>query len=242
MKMNKMGILMLVAMLGLAWNCGDDDDDDGASGGNGGNAGAAGEDNAGAGGGGQAGAAGEGDAGEVPEGPTADFEFDVVSFKVADGDEQKVHINGLPLEEMAGADRVSGTEWETTTRTGVRFSEILDQADITADDDTPVNCVARDNFDPLRTKLGNDTSKLVQFAFFRDNAYVYVGSPGDKDPLYPEMEGKSLIVDYDIDSDGDVPAYLEGTLAGLGMFRWKMIEEIESENVHGVIEIDPVFE
>ena len=58
----------------------------------------------------------------------------------------------------------------------------------------------------------------------RDHGYIYVGSPGDKDPLYPEMEGKSLQVDFDLDSDAAVPAAFGGKLAGLGMFRWKMLE------------------
>jgi len=168
----------------------------------------------------------------------AKCEFDAVTFQSDGGALQEVHINGLGVGEMSGADKVSADQWEVVQRRGVRFSDILSKAKITAADDAPINCVARDGWDPLRTKLQNDTSKLPQFAFLRDHGYVYVGSPGDKDPLYPEMEGKSLIVDYDVASDAEVPDYLGGTLAGLGMFRWMMIEKVD-DNQRGVIEINP---
>jgi hypothetical protein len=172
---------------------------------------------------------------------TADFEFDVVTFAIRDGEPQEVSINGLPLEEMSGAYKVDADTWEVVTREGVRFSDILDKAEIEVSDDTPVNCVARDNYDPLRTRLENDTTKLIKFDLFRDRGYVYVGSPGDKDPMFPEMEGKSLIVDYDVDEDADVPDYLGDTIASLGTFRWKMIEKIDDET-RGIIELDPVVE
>lgn len=169
----------------------------------------------------------------------ARFAFDVVTFSNAGSSPQEVHINGLPVVELPGANKVSGDTWEAVTRQGVRFSAILSQANIAVPDDTPVNCVARDGFDPLRTKLAGDTSKLPTFVFLRDHGYVYVGSPGDKDPLYPEMEGKSLIVDYDVDSDGKVPASLGGKLSSLGMFRWKMIEKVDGRT-RGIIELNPV--
>lgn len=170
----------------------------------------------------------------------ADCEFDVVTFAFADG-ERQVHINDLPVAELPGASLVSSNAWEVVTRRGVRFSDILARAGITISEDTPVNCVARDGFDPLRTKLANDTAKLPTFGYLSDHGYVYVGSPGDKDPLYPEMEGKSLIVDYDAASDAEVPAHLGGKLASLGMFRWKMIERIDDQT-RGIIEIDPVVQ
>ena len=175
------------------------------------------------------------------KGETADCEFDVVTFAVSGGDPIEVHINGLPVEKMNGADKVSDDAWEMVTRRGVAFDVILDKAGIDATDDTPVNCVARDNFDPLRTKLSGDTSALPTLGFLKDFGYVYVGKPGDKDPLYPEMEGRSLIVDYDVEGDDDVPAYLGGAVASLGMFRWKMVEKLDSAT-RGIIEINPVVE
>jgi hypothetical protein len=90
-------------------------------------------------------------------------------------------------------------------RRGVRFSEIFARAGFTADDDTPVNCIARDGYDILRGRLNSDTSRLPTFGFLRDHGYVYVGNPGDKDPLYPQMEGRSLMVDYDVTDDAPFP-------------------------------------
>jgi hypothetical protein len=172
---------------------------------------------------------------------TADCEFDVVAFTDAGGPVQEVHINGLVVADLPGADKVTADTWEVVTRRGVRFADILAKAGVTATEDAPVNCVARDGFDPLRTKLANDTTKLPTFAFLRDHGYVYVGSPGDKDPLYPTMEGKSLIVDYDPATDAEVPASLGGKLSSLGMFRWKMIEKID-EQTRGIVEISPVVQ
>lgn len=177
---------------------------------------------------------GEGLGGEV-----ASLEFDTVTLTIAGGAPQEVHLNGLPVEALAGADKVSSDTWEVVQRRGVRFSDIFAAAGVTVADDVKVNCVARDGFDPLRTRLGGDPSGLPTYAFVRDHGYVYVGSPGDKDPLYPEMEGRSLIVDYDLASDAEVPAELGGALASLGMFRWKMIERLD-EAQRGVIELDPV--
>jgi hypothetical protein len=173
------------------------------------------------------------------EGVLADCEFDVLTFTVAGGPLQEVHINGLPVVEVWGANKLEADEVEVVKRRGVRFSDIFVLAGIDRPDETSVNCVARDGWDPLRTRLGGDTSKLPTFSFIRDHAYVYVGSPGDKDPLYPEMEGRSLIVDYDLADDSEVPAGLGGTLVSIGMFRWKMVEKLD-ETRRGVIEIDPV--
>lgn len=173
------------------------------------------------------------------EGARADCEFDVLTFTVAGGSMQEVSINGLPVNEMWGANKLEADTVEVVRRRGVRFSDILILAGIDQPDETPVNCVARDGWDPLRTRLGGDTSKLPVFSFVRNYAYVYVGSPGDKDPLYPEMEGRSLIVDYDLADDSEVPASLGGTLASIGMFRWMMVEKLD-ETQRGIIEIDPV--
>ena len=171
----------------------------------------------------------------------ADCEFDVVTFTNAGGPPQEVHINGLAVADLPGADKVSADIWQVVTRRGVRFSDILAKTGVTTTEDAPVNCVARDGFDPLRTKLENITTKLPTFAFLRDHSYVYLGSPGDKDPLYPTMEGKSLIVDYDPATDAEVPAYLGGKISSLGMFRWKMIEKVD-EQTRGIIEISPVVQ
>ncbi|MBU1238622.1 hypothetical protein KJ865_02840, partial [Myxococcota bacterium] len=125
------------------------------------------------------------------------------------------------------------------TRRGVRFSRLLELAAIDLPDDTPVNCIARDGWDPLRSRLEGDVSLLPTLAFFRDHAYIYVGSPGEKDPLYPTMEGKSLMVDFDLASDEEVPAYLGGTLPAINIFRFMMVELVDEEH-RGILELDPV--
>ena len=174
-------------------------------------------------------------------GATADCEFPIVTFTVAGGEPVEVSLNGLPVADVKGADKIEGTTWEVVTRRGVRFTDILAKAGLSEPDTTPVNGVARDGFDPLRTKLAGDQSKLPTLAFLRDKGYVYVGGGGDKDPLYPEMEGRSLLVDYDLAGDADVPAELGGLLSSLGQFRWKMIEKLD-EQTRGVIELAPVVE
>jgi hypothetical protein len=171
-------------------------------------------------------------------GDTADCEYDLVTFKLADGSLVEVSINGLPVEVMSGADKSGADSVTVVERRGVRFLDILEKGGITADDAVPVNCVARDGYDPFRTKLGGDAAKLPTFGFLRDFGYVYVGSPGDKDPLYPEMEGKSLTVDYDLASDAEVPASLGENLTAINMFRWKMLEKVDDQQ-RGIIELDP---
>ncbi len=171
------------------------------------------------------------------EGPVADCEFDLLTFKLPDGTLVEVSINGLTVEELAGSEPVDKTTVAPTRRRGVRFSRILDLGALSVPDSAPVNCVARDDWDPLRTVLQNDLAKLPTFAFLRDHGYVYVGNPGDKDPLYPEMEGKGLIVDYDLTSDAQVPAHVGTTLAALNMHRWKMIEFVDATQ-RGLIELD----
>jgi hypothetical protein len=171
-------------------------------------------------------------------GDTAECEFDVLTFTVSGGDPVEVHINGLTVEELPGADKLGPDSVEMVTRRGVRFSSIFERGSITAEDDTPVNCVARDGWDPLRTRLDGDVSLLPTFAFMRDHAYVYVGSPGDKDPLYPQMEGRSLIVGYDLESDAEVPEHMGGSLAAMGLYRYMMVEKVD-ETQRGVFEVDP---
>lgn len=175
------------------------------------------------------------------EGPAADCEYDVVTFRLPDGSLQEVSINGLPVEKLAGAEVVDKTTVTATSRRGVRFSRILEKAKIAAPDEVPVNCVARDGWDPLRTVLQNDLAKLTTFSFLRDHGYVYVGNAGDKDPLYPEMEGRTLIVDYDLGAADQLPEYLGDNLAALNIFRWKMLEKYDATQ-QGTIEIDPQVE
>jgi len=147
-------------------------------------------------------------------------------------------INGLPVHLVQGAAKVGPDEVEVVERRGVRFDSILARAGVSASPASPVNCVARDGWDPLRTRLGGDTGGLPTLDFVQRHAYVYLGHPGDKDPLYPEMEGVSLCVDYDLGADEEVPASLGGTLRALAMHRWLMVERYDEE-ARGVIEIDP---
>ncbi|MBN2725133.1 MAG: hypothetical protein JXR95_13800 [Deltaproteobacteria bacterium] len=170
------------------------------------------------------------------DGEDADCEFDRLTFSLPSGIIE-VSINGLMVEEMNGANKLTADTVETVTRRGVRFSDIFSLAGISLPDETPVNCIARDGYDPLRTKLEGDISKLPTFGFLRDYGYIYVGNPGDKDPLYPEMEGKTLMVDYDIEDEGEIPEYLGGTLASLGIFRWMMVEYMD-ENQFGIFEMN----
>lgn len=172
-------------------------------------------------------------------GDSADCEFDILTFTTGDGSPVEVSVNGLPVVEVPGINKLTVDTFEVVTRRGVRFSEIFTRAGITADDDTPVNCIARDGYDILRGRLESDTSKLPTFGFMRDHGYVYVGNPGDKDPLYPQMEGRSLMVDYDVTEDAAVPANLGGTVMGMNAYRFKMVEKVDAQQ-RGLFEIDPV--
>lgn len=174
-------------------------------------------------------------------GDVADCEFDVLTFRTADGAPVEVSLNGLAVEELDGVNKLSLEEFEVVTRRGVRLSAIFERAGITAEDDTPVNCIARDGYDVLRAKLGSDPARLPTFAFMRDHGYVYVGGAGDKDPLFPEMEGKTLLVDYDLTEDVEVPEHLGGTILGMNQYRYKMIEKV-SDAARGLFELDPVVE
>ncbi len=171
-------------------------------------------------------------------GDQADCEFDILTFATADGTPVEVSINGLPVVELPGINKLTVDTFEVVTRRGVRMSEIFARAGIEADDDAPVNCIARDGYDVLRGRLESDTTRLPTFAFMRDHAYVYVGNPGDKDPLYPQMEGRSLMVDYDVTEDASVPANLGGTVMGMNQYRFKMVEKVD-EQQRGLFEIDP---
>ncbi len=174
-------------------------------------------------------------------GDEADCEFDVLTFQTADGTPIEVSINGLAVDELDGVNKLSLEEFEVVTRRGVRLSAIFERAGITAEDDTPVNCIARDGYDVLLARLGGDTAQLPTFAFMRDHGYIFVGSAGDKDPLYPSMDGKTLLVDYDLTEHAEVPEYLGGDIIGMSMYRYKMVEKIDAEQF-GLFVIDPVVE
>jgi hypothetical protein len=183
-----------------------------------------------------------------PAGDVAAFKYDVLTLNVGGGEKLEVSLNGLPLEAVKGADKVEGTTWEVVERRGVRFSKILEKAGITGDDSMPVNLIGRDGFDPLRTRI-KDTAKLPRLDFMRAHAYVYAGDPGSKDPLYPEVGAHSLIVDYDLESDADVPAYLGGSIASLSLMRMRMMEKVdlaefgeEGGVAQGLVEIAPGYE
>ncbi len=172
-------------------------------------------------------------------GDTAHCEFDIVTFRMADGSTVEVSINGLEVEELDGVNKLSNTEHEVVKRRGVRFAHIFAKAGITAADDTPVNCIARDGYDVLRARLDEDVSRLPTFEFVRDFGYVYVGNPGDKDPLFPAMEGRSLMVDYDIALDAEVPIHMGDSLLAIAQFRFKMVEKVDDQ-AKGIFEVDPV--
>ncbi len=167
----------------------------------------------------------------------AELDFHELTFSLA-GEEQIVSINGLPVEVLKGAIKVDVDKVKVLERRGVRFSQIFERAGFEIADETPINCIARDGWDPLRTRLENDRKRLPSFAFLRDRGYIYVGNPGDKDPLYPEMEGHALMVDYDLSETDELPPSLGSSLSDLNFFRWKMVERVDNAQ-YGVIEIDP---
>lgn len=172
-------------------------------------------------------------------GAVAECEFSLLTLRLAEGPLQEVDINGLPVEEMHGGEK-NGLAVDVVRRRGVRLSAIFARAGLSADEQTPVNGIGRDGYDPLRTRLGGDTSQLPDFGFVRDEGYVYLGGGGEKDVLhYPEMEGRSLMIDYDLASDAEVPAELGGMLSSIGQYRWKMMEKLGDQE-RGVLEIDPV--
>jgi hypothetical protein len=170
-------------------------------------------------------------------GGTADCEFDVLTFSVG-GEDVEVSVNGLTVHDLQGANNLTVDTVEMVTRRGVKMADVLTRAGITAADETPVAAIGRDGWDPFRTKLDGDTTKIPTFAFMRDHSYVFVGNPGDKDPLYPSMEGKSLMFDYDLATDADVPAYLGGALSAIGIFRYKMMEKVDADHF-GLFQVDP---
>jgi len=195
--------------------------------------------------------------------PNADCMYSVLTFKLADGSLAELDINGLPVQEFWGAQLLrqscnSPDNWQVLRRRGVSFADILDAAGITAPDSTPVNFTGRDGWDPWRTVLGCNPDKLMTIGYLRQYAYIYVGSPGlkdpalpvdapgnfAKDPLYPEMEGRSLCLDFNFESilDAQAAAFTGGMEVMpegcFGQYRYSMLEKY-SEAMFGIIEIDP---
>ena len=180
----------------------------------------------------------------------AAFKYDTVVIKLADGTEKEVKLNGLDLYKLNGAVKKDGNQWDVVQRKGVRMSDIFAKANITADDEVPVNLVGGDGFDVLRGKYQNDKSKLPHVDFMRAHAYIYADDPGSKHKGYPFIGNDSLIVDYDLASNADVPAYIGDGIAALSMLRMKMMEKANGQDYgaddlgeyYGLIEIDPVVD
>ena len=197
------------------------------------------------------------------EGAYANCEYSILTFKMPDQTVMELDINGLPVRGFWGAELLcqpcdNPANWQVLRRRGVSFADIFDAAGVDLPDWTPVNFVGRDGWDPWRTVLGCDPDKLMTIGYLRDYAYIYVGSPGlkdpslpvdhpdnyAKDPLYPEMEGKSLCIDYDFDSI--VGAQAKASEYGMevesegcfGQYRYKMLEKYSAE-MYGLVEIDP---
>lgn len=195
------------------------------------------------------------------DGRKANCEYPVLTFKMADGSTREVNLNGLPVRTFYGAELVcqpcaNPGNWRLVTRRGVAMADVFAAAGITAVNHTPINMVGRDGFDVLRMKLSGDTDKIPNFGYINAFAYVYVGAPGfkdpanpsvetAKDPLYPDMEGKSLCIDYNhetiigaADQAGAMGVDTTGCDACFGAFRMSMLEKFDETHC-GVIEIDP---
>jgi hypothetical protein len=195
-------------------------------------------------------------------GPVADCQYPVLTFRVG-GAEQELDINGLPVRTFWGAQLLcqscdNPANWLVLHRRGVSFADIFAAAGIDVPDSTPVNFIGRDGWDPWRTVLGCNPDRLMTFGYLRDNAYIYVGgaglkdpslpvdAPGNfaKDPLYPAMECWSLCLDFNHDSvlGAQAAAYAEGMEVGqvgcFGQYRYSMLEKY-SDSACGLIEIDP---
>jgi hypothetical protein len=196
-------------------------------------------------------------------GPVADCEYSVLTFKMPDDSLRELNINGLPTRGFWGAELICQScndpaNWKVLRRRGVSLAVIFEAAGIDLPDSTPINFIGRDGWDPWRTVLGCNPDKLMTFGYLREHAYIYVGSPGlkdpslpvdapgnfAKDPLYPAMEGKSLCLDFDFEdilaaqataSVGGMEVLPEGCF---GQYRYSMLEKY-SETMFGIIEIDP---
>lgn len=197
------------------------------------------------------------------DGAYANCEYSVLTLRLPDGSDFELDINGLPVQEFWGAQLLCQPcdcpeNWQVLRRRGVSLAVIFEAAGIETSDSTPVNFMGRDGWDPLRTVLGGDTGRIMNFGYLREFGYIYAGSPGlkdpslpvdhpdnfAKDPLYPEMEGRSLCLDFDHENVLDAQVYasasgMEIDLVGcFGQFRYSMLEKY-SDAMFGVIEVDP---
>ncbi|MDR0964958.1 MAG: hypothetical protein LBM75_00340 [Myxococcales bacterium] len=177
----------------------------------------------------------------------ANFKYDTVVIQKSNKTQVDVSLNGLPVKKMKGAIKKDGTNWDIVERCGVSFDEIFKKAQLSEDDSFPVNLIGGDGFDALRTKI-QDTAKLPKVDFMRAHAYIYADDPGNKHPAYPEIGTDGLIVDYDLESDADVPEYIGTGIAALSMMRMKVMEKVDATTdfddpdlglYYGLIEINP---
>ncbi len=196
-------------------------------------------------------------------GPVADCEYPVLTFRMPDGSLKELDINGIPTRSFWGAQLICQScndpaNWKVLRRQGVSLAVIFEAAGIDLPDSTPVNFIGRDGWDPWRTVLGCNPDKLMTFGYLRENTYIYVGSPGlkdpslpvdapgnyAKDPLYPAMEGKSLCLGFDFETveGAQAEAYIWGMECPaegcFGQYRYSMLEKY-SGSMRGIIEIDP---
>ncbi len=174
------------------------------------------------------------------------FKYGLVVIQKSDGSQVEVCINNLPVVAVKGGVKVDGSAWDIVDRQGVMLSDILDKAGIAEDDDYPVNLIGGDGFDVLRTKI-KDSGKLPRLDFMRAYAYIYADDPGNKHPHYPAIENNALIVDYNLQSDAEVPEYIGTGIASLSMMRMKVMEKADAADFggegiyYGVIEINPQY-
>lgn len=174
------------------------------------------------------------------------FKYGLVVIQKSDGAQVEVCINNLPVVAVKGGVKVDGSTWDIVDRQGVMLSDILDKAGIAEDDGYPVNLIGGDGFDVLRTKI-KDSGKLPRLDFMRAYAYIYADDPGNKHPHYPAIKNNGLIVDYNLQSDAEVPEYIGTGIASLSMMRMKVMEKADAADFggegiyYGVIEINPQY-
>lgn len=174
------------------------------------------------------------------------FKYGLVVIQKSDGTQIEVCINNLPVRSVKGGVKVEGTTWDIVDRQGVMLSDILDKAGIAEDDSYPVNLIGGDGFDALRTKI-QDTGKLPKLDFMRAYAYIYADDPGNKHPHYPAIGDDALLVDYNLQSDDEVPEYIGEGIAALSTMRMKVVEKADAADFggegvyYGIIEINPAY-
>lgn len=170
------------------------------------------------------------------DGDVADLEYNIVTIKKLDGSKVEVDLNGLKVEAVKGAQKDDSGNWNIIDRRGVRMNTIFAKAGLNVADDQAVTFIGRDGYDVFRTKLKNDADKLPKFNWMKQYGYVYVGNGGNKDPLYPLHEGKTLNVDYDLAADNEVPENIGTAIGALSNLRALMIEKVD-DSTYGLIEL-----